>query len=263
MKYMNNLEEISDKKAKSLIRFNFIMGFFHLVQGVIMVALSKSFSLPVFTNYLNYDAATKTALPEQAKLFDVRIGYAVAAFLFMSALAHFILVMPKVRDWYINGLREHRNYARWIEYAFSSSVMIVIIGMLCGVYDIGALIALFTLNALMNLLGLLMERTYSKFQSVDWLAFFFGCIAGIVPWIIIAVYFLGAAKNASGVIPGFVYAILVSLFLTFNIFALNMFLQYKKIGKWKNFVYGEVAFIILSLVAKSLLAWQVFSGTLR
>jgi hypothetical protein len=42
-----------------------------------------------------------------------------------------------------------------------------------------------------------------------------------------------------------------------------MVLQYKKIGPWKNYLFGERAYIILSLVAKSLLAWQVFAGTLR
>ena len=39
-----------------------------------------------------------------------------------------------------------------------------------------------------------------------------------------------------------------------------MVLQYKKIGPWKDYLYGERAYIILSLVAKSLLAWQVFAG---
>jgi hypothetical protein len=42
-----------------------------------------------------------------------------------------------------------------------------------------------------------------------------------------------------------------------------MFLQYKKIGPWKNYLFGENVYIILSLVSKSLLAWQVFAGTLR
>jgi len=40
-------------------------------------------------------------------------------------------------------------------------------------------------------------------------------------------------------------------------------LQYKKVGKWQDYLYGERVYIILSLVAKSLLAWQVFAGTLR
>jgi hypothetical protein len=38
--------------------------------------------------------------------------------------------------------------------------------------------------------------------------------------------------------------------------------QYKQKGKWSDYLYGERAYIILSLVAKSALAWQIFSGTL-
>jgi len=64
-------------------------------------------------------------------------------------------------------------------------------------------------------------------------------------------------------VPGFVYAIYVSLFVFFNIFALNQFLQYKQVGRWKDYLFGERMYIVLSLVAKSLLAWQVFFGTLQ
>jgi hypothetical protein len=41
-----------------------------------------------------------------------------------------------------------------------------------------------------------------------------------------------------------------------------MILQYKKIGPWKDYLYGEKVYVLLSLVAKSALAWQVFVGTL-
>jgi hypothetical protein len=59
-----------------------------------------------------------------------------------------------------------------------------------------------------------------------------------------------------------VYAIIASIFVFFNIFAVNMFLQYKKVGPWKDYLFGERMFIVLSLVAKTLLAWQIFAGTL-
>jgi hypothetical protein len=42
-----------------------------------------------------------------------------------------------------------------------------------------------------------------------------------------------------------------------------MVLQYKKLGKWHDYRYGELVYIYLSLFAKSALAWQVFAGTLR
>jgi len=60
----------------------------------------------------------------------------------------------------------------------------------------------------------------------------------------------------------FVYVIYVSLFVFFNSFALNMVFQYARIGPWKNYLVGESTYILLSLVAKSALAWQVFGGTL-
>ena len=45
-------------------------------------------------------------------------------------------------------------------------------------------------------------------------------------------------------------------------FALVQYLQYKPVGKWSDYLRGERAYIILSLVAKSLLAWQIFANTL-
>jgi hypothetical protein len=59
-----------------------------------------------------------------------------------------------------------------------------------------------------------------------------------------------------------VYGIFFSLFVFFNSFALNMVLQYKRTWRWRNYIFGENVYIFLSLTAKSLLAWQVFAGTL-
>lgn len=63
-------------------------------------------------------------------------------------------------------------------------------------------------------------------------------------------------------IPGFVYGILVSLFVLFNCFAVVQYLQYRRIGRWRDYLYGEWTYIVLSLIAKSALAWQIFAGTL-
>jgi hypothetical protein len=41
-----------------------------------------------------------------------------------------------------------------------------------------------------------------------------------------------------------------------------MLLQYKKVGPWRDYLFGERMYVLLSLVAKSALAWQVFGGTL-
>jgi hypothetical protein len=61
----------------------------------------------------------------------------------------------------------------------------------------------------------------------------------------------------------FVYAIVPTIFAFFSIFAVNMVLQYKKVGPWKDYLFGERMYIVLSLLAKTALAWQIWVGTLR
>jgi hypothetical protein len=51
-----------------------------------------------------------------------------------------------------------------------------------------------------------------------------------VPWVIIW-FFVGAVlASHNGHVPGFVYDIIASLFVFFNVFAANTFLQCKKVG---------------------------------
>jgi hypothetical protein len=135
--------------------------------------------------------------------------------------------------------------------------------MLVGVYDLSSLILIFSINACMIFFGYMMELHNQDRGRTSWAAFYFGCFAGIVPWVVIALYTIGANQYADTSVPDFVYAIMVSLFVFFNIFAVNQWLQYKQIGPWKDYLYGERVYIILSLVAKSALAWQIFFGTLR
>ena len=222
--------------------------------------MSNDLSLPITSSFLSYISNLGVLKPVTQIIFELRIGYALAAFLFMSAFAHFLLASPGIYQWYRNNLKNAINYARWLEYAFSASLMIVVIGMLSGIYDIVALIGLFSLTALMNLLGLLMEQQGWRSRRINWTPYYFGCIAGVIPWIAISIYFFGSAST--GKMPAYVYFIMVSIFILFFSFALNMLLQYKRWGPWRDYLFGERVYILLSLVAKSALAWQVFYGAL-
>lgn len=251
------------RKLENLRVFNLVMGFFHLAQAVLMLVLSNDFTLPFNTNYLNFDLATRSVAPVAEQVGDLRIAPFVASFLFLSSAAHFLLTLPGIYEWYRDNLKKGINRARWYEYSLSSSIMIVAIAMLSGVYDLPSLIMLFSLNAIMNLMGLMMEIHNQTTEKTDWTSYFVGVFAGIIPWIVIAMYFFGALQGFEDAIPKFVYGILGSIFVFFNIFALNMVLQYKKIGPWKDYLFGEKVYIILSLVAKSALAWQIWGGTMR
>ena len=79
------------------------------------------------------------------------------------------------------------------------------------------------------------------------------------PWVVSFAYFLQAAGQDPGP-PDFVYWILITQLLLFQSFAFNMLLQYLRIGPWRDYLFGERMYQILSLVAKTILAWLVFGG---
>ena len=243
--------------AATLRRDNAVAAMVHLIQAVVVVALATSFALPVTAAYLQGPPGTPTQDP--IVLFELPTGAAVATFLALSALAH-ALVCTVWWPRYLADLGRGRNQARWVEYSISSSLMIVLIAQLAGISDIAALLALFGVNASMILFGWLQER-YENPGSGGWLPFAFGCIAGIVPWLAITVYLLSPGSISSASPPGFVYGIFVSLFAFFNVFALNQWLQYRARGRWSDYLFGERIYIMLSLTAKSALAWQIFAGT--
>ncbi len=254
-------------RARSLFRWNAVLAALHGLQFVAMLVLSLAqdpmAKWPIISSYLTFDTTTRTLLPATRTLFELPIGPVVASFFAMSAIAHFVVAFP-ARGWYERRLARHQNPARWIEYAFSSSVMIVVIAMLTGVREIGTLIAIVGANAAMNLFGWSMEAANEGRERPQWLHYVFGCIAGIVPWLVITAALLtGITATDSAPIPAFVIAIYVSLFISFNVFAFNMVFQFRQIGRWRDYLYGERAYMLLSLFAKTLLAWQVWSGTLR
>ena len=249
------------KKFQGLRRFNLIMGFLHLIQGIFMWVVSNDRTYPIFTNYLTFDRATFTLKPDPQLLYELPFGPAVALFLLISAVAHFYLSTIGYKP-YVENLKKGMNPIRFYEYALSSSLMVVLIGILVGIWDLGTMIAIFGINAMMNLFGIMMEEHNQNTTRTSWLAFIYGSLAGIVPWIVIFLYFMGAVNSGEAKPPAFVYAIVPTLFVMFNIFAVNMVLQYKKVGPWRDYLYGERVYIILSLVAKTVLAWLIWFGTL-
>jgi hypothetical protein len=257
---------LSQERANSFFRWNAVLAALHGIQGLIILALSFAkdpiVTSPVVTTYLSFDTATETLVPAQRALFDLPIGPAVALFLFMSAIAHFLLAWP-LRGWYERKLAQGIQPMRWLEYSLSSSVMIIVIAALSGIQEIGTLVAIFGVNAAMNLFGWSMESANQGRTKTQWNHYVFGVVAGIVPWIVITIALWSAATEpGAAAIPGFVWVIFISLFISFNIFAITMILQYRKIGRWRDYLTGEKTYMFMSLFAKTILAWQVFFGTL-
>lgn len=249
-----------EAKFKKLKDFNLVMGFLHLFQGGLMLLLAPPGKGEIWTTFLGMGDGGIVYVKDV--IASVPLGPLVASFLFVSAIAHFSLSTFAFK-WYVGNLKKGANYARWLEYSISSSIMIVLIALLVGVNELSSLMLIFSLNATMNLFGWMMELHNQTTKKTDWTAYIFGCIAGLVPWVVLGIYFFGAIMQSADAVPTFVYAIYFMLAAFFNVFAINMVLQYRKKGKWADYLYGEKVYIILSLTAKSVLAWLVFGGTYR
>ena len=249
-----------DTSLNKLRTLNRTAGLLHLASFIAIILLANDASLPVNATYMT-EAPGTGSFSSPVQLFNLNIGYMVAAFLFLSAFFHFFITSGGNFARYTDGLSKHINVYRWVEYSLSSSIMIIVILQLNGVTQISTLIAVFGVNVSMILFGSLQEK-YTTPGNGDLLPFWFGCIAGVVPWIVVVFNLLHPNGPSEAKAPGFVIGIVISLFIMFNCFAIVQWKQYQAQGKWANYLYGERTYIVLSLVAKSLLAWQVFAGAL-
>jgi hypothetical protein len=253
-----------DEQITRLRTYNVVAGFLHLFQavafGYFLTRLDNQILFDTTVDYMTGPPGAPLP-PERVVLFEVNIGIGVVAFLGLSAFFHFLISSPTFYPRYKAGLKKNHNYFRWVEYSLSSSVMIWLIAQLTGISDFSALVAIFGVNASMIFFGALQEK-YETPGNGQGLPFIMGSITGLVPWLLIGLYTLQPGSTNAAEVPGFVIGIIISLFVFFNTFAINQALQYKKVGSWANYLKGERTYITLSLVAKSILAWQVFSGAI-
>ncbi len=249
------MESHVDRAMPRLLLLNVVAGSVLAAEAIFMLVASNSLALPVTASFLRDDPVKVLGATKPEVLFTLPIGPTVAVFLLFAAVDHVTVTLA--RSWYRGMLVRRQNYARWIEYSVSASIMVVLIAMFVGIRDVAALAGLFAANSAMILFGLLMERQQTP-GSADWSAFWFACLLGAVPWVMIF-YFVGGAPT----VPGFVWGITVTQLVLFSLFALTMALQYARVGLWADYLAGERTYLLLSLGAKSLLAWLIYANVLR
>lgn len=246
---------VTDERLAGLKKWNIGLTVLHGVQAIAMIILASGFSIAITSSFPTGPPGTAAPAPET--LVDVRIGLVVAVFLLLAALDHGITATVG-RATYERDLRRGINRFRWVEYSVSATIMILLICSLTGITGISTVVTIAGANVAMILFGWLQERMNPPGRtSTTMMPFWFGTLAGITPWIAITINVIGAPQ-----IPTFVLGIFLVQALLFFSFGLNQYLQYKEVGKWSDYAYGEKVYLVLSLVAKSALAWQIFGGTL-
>lgn len=181
----------------------------------------------------------------------------IFAFLLITCMSHFIFSITN-KNWYADMLSKSNNYARWIEYSISASIMILIIMFTCGVKSFDTVLTVCITSVCVMLLGNSIEIAISEnrinnalfLTGISWALF--GTI-----WYNISHTFISAAKEATNM-PSFVVAIYISMFLLYSSFG---FVQLFHLSNPTTcFMKIESSYIILSFIAKTLLVMLVTSG---
>lgn len=246
---------VTCERLANLRRWNLALTVLHLGQAVAVAWLASDFAITVTASFPAGPPGTDVPPPEA--LFEVPIGGVIAVFLGLAAVDH-LLSATVARGTYERDLRRGINRLRWVEYSFSATIMVVLICLYSGITGISALIAIVGANVAMILFGWLQELLNPPGRATTTMvAFWFGTLVGLAPWVALTINLIGADE-----LPGFVVGIFVSLFAFFMSFGLNQWLQYRGVGPWRDYAFGEKSYLVLSLAAKSALAWQIFAGSL-
>ena len=163
------------------------------------VILNRETTIPIVTRF--FDETPEGIMLVSETLFEFPIALIAPIFLLLSAIAHLFVSSPFYIRRYEENIANGINPARWWEYAVSSSLMLVVLLSFGGLIEISTVVFIFTLNFIMNLMGLMMEKYNQLTTKISWLPFNIGVVAGIVPWIMGGLYFWVSTNNISDAIP--------------------------------------------------------------
>lgn len=249
---------VTPQRLANLRRWNFGLAILHLGQAAALLFLTTDFAIPVVTSYVDGPpgAGEQSGLVTST-LFDLPIGFVIVLFLVLAGLDHLVTATIGRRI-YERDLARGINAFRWVEYSLSATLMVIIIALYWGIVTINALIIIAGANMAMIFFGYLQERMNPPGRTTTtMIPFWFGTLVGITPWLAMAIN-IPLYSDA----PEYIFVILGIQGVLFFCFGLNQWLQYREIGPWKSYAFGEKTYLVLSLAAKSLLAWQVFLASL-
>jgi len=254
-------------RLEHFYKWNIWLAVIFVAQAAAILLLSTTHDVTVTTNYVAPDpllsATGQTVLVAAVhRLFEVNIAFLIALFLLLAGIAH-VVSASVYRKRYEAELSRGINRVRWIEYACTAALILGIVALLGGVYDISSLLMIMALTASMYMVGLFVDlRTRGKPLS-EWASSRLACLAGLLPGFVLLFYAFATQLYGATHLPSFVYWLYGSMAIIFIALATNFYLQHKARGKWANYLYGERVFMIISVVAKTAMAWQIFAGLLH
>lgn len=254
---------------------NLIAAFLHgvnaLVMAIVYFANDKEDRLYGIPSPYAAWIPNNASLPENERVYTIETR-TTTVFLSLNWLIFSFHILSFVfqayasfTDWFPNGicgyrysdmiLQYGRNPLRFIEYAFSASIMLICIGLLCGIREWSELAAIIILNVATQVLGLACEYIVKGWRRN--IAHGLAWTCTVAAYSIIIAYYAKAVVANDVAIPSFVYVILILQMILFMSFGVVQLAQL-----YCNFRYSELAYTVLSLTAKTLLGYMIYSNVL-
>jgi hypothetical protein len=252
------------KQASESIRLvNILLGVAYIIEAIIIVVLANSAkgSQPINLGFLGRDkvssdiASHAVNSPASHLLFDLNVAYLVGAFLVTGALIA-LLSSTRYRKNYDTSLINGASRTRWLYFSLVGGLLVSTVALLSGTFDLLELLMIFALFAVVGKAG-----PFWGAAPKPKLSFIPGLIILLIPLTVIVANMLGAHVYGNG-LPSYVYGIIAITISYIILVILNSYLQRKKVGHWEDYYFSEKAFVLVSFLAVSSVAWMIFAFTL-
>lgn len=162
---------------------------------------------------------------------------------------------------YTGMLNNKLQWLRWVEYGMSATIMVCLIAFSVGCKMCVELVVAAVATILLMFMGFLVEYASAAGGHMPKLLCAVGWILFVLVWFILGQGFYSSVRSADGNIPGFVYAIVSSMFLFFALFGLVQSLYVGHV--LKDYVRMEGAYLVLSFVSKATLGMLLLGGQMN
>ena len=249
--------------TSNLLAMHGVAAIAHLVQSAYTVSL---------TNTVYKDKGLKVNLTNDNKTITDKfpLGNVVAIFPIMSTFNHTWSYFNQSK--YLHYVEQGYNPVKWTEYSMSAGVMFYLIAQMSGISDIKPLAMLVGGNIALQYFGYKSERDIYKKVDIKDVENDnnVGFILFMSLWIPIFIAFFTTIDRSDGSTPDIIYSIIFVMFALFLVFGLVNLAYIRGVKNKSNnikhlemmdFKNVEMAYIVLSLVSKTLLTNMTLFGT--
>jgi hypothetical protein len=195
----------------------------------------------------------------------------LTTFTLITGLVH-ILAYARSPKWYHDGVDRGQNWVRWMEYAITATIMVVVIAVTCGTNTTDVLVLMGVATLCCMLCGYMSEATATTNPRVSVMATVVGWLLLLAVFSVILRRFTSIYTQTQGTDAGpptWVWVIVISLTLLFCVFGLIHLIHMRK--QWTTGASVpfhrriEASYTVSSAVSKtllvSMLAYGLFART--